>query len=74
MNRENLASRVHLSLLHIKLGLMKQFVKTPTRKSSESFEYVKANFEKVTEAKLNEGVYVCSQITTLLTIKTCSQH
>lgn len=55
-----------LSLLLIKLGLMKQFVKTHGRKSTEGFEYLKAKFPKTIEAKLKEGVFVSLQIKELL--------
>ncbi|XP_076043843.1 uncharacterized protein LOC143026937 [Oratosquilla oratoria] len=62
VNPEN----VLLPPLHIKLGLMKQFVKTLARKNSESFEYVKAKFTKIIEVKLKEGVFVGPQIKELL--------
>lgn len=37
---------------------MKQFVKTLAKKSSEGFEYGKANFPNLTEAKLKDDVFV----------------
>lgn len=48
--------------LHIKLRLMKKIVKILARKSSKGFEYVKAKFPKITEAKLKEGVFIGPQI------------
>ena len=54
--------------LHIKFGLMKWFMKTFIRKSSKGFEYeyVKAKFPKITEAKLTEGVFISPQVKELL--------
>ena len=37
---------------------MKQFMKTLARKSSKGFEYVKAKFPNITEAKLMESVSI----------------
>ncbi len=62
VNPEN----VLLPPLHIKLGLMKQFLKTLARRSSEGFEYAKAKFPKITKAKLKEGIFVGPQIKELL--------
>ena len=45
---------------------MKQFVKTFARKSSKGFEYVKAKFLQITEAKRKEGVFIGQQIKELL--------
>lgn len=60
--KEHFANCYVLPFLHIKLGLMKQFVETLARKSSEDFEYVKTKFKKITEAKLKESVFVGVQI------------
>ena len=42
--------------LHIKLGLMKQFVKKLDEKS-EAFKHLKKFFPKLSEAKVKAGVY-----------------
>lgn len=45
--------------LHIKLGLMKQFLKAH---NSEAFEYLKRLFPKLSEAKVKAGIFVGPQI------------
>lgn len=47
--------------LHIKLGLMKQFVKALDH-NSEAFEYLKRFFPKLSEAKVKAGIFVGPQI------------
>lgn len=47
--------------LHIKLGLMKQFVKA-LDENSEAFEYLKGFFPKLSEAKIKSGIFVGPQI------------
>ena len=47
--------------LHIKLGLMKQFV-TALDKASAAFEYLLDIFPKLSEAKVKAGVFVGPQI------------
>ena len=47
--------------LHIKLGLMKQFVKNLYEKL-EAFEYLKKIFPKLSEAKVKAGVFLGPQI------------
>lgn len=51
--------------LHIKLGLMKQFVKAldPNR---PAFAYLRTKFPKISEAKIKEGIFVGPQIRKLL--------
>ena len=50
--------------LHMKLGLMKNFVKTMDRTGSV-FKYLAEIFPRLREAKIKEGVFVCPQIRTL---------
>lgn len=47
--------------LHIKLGLMKQFVKK-LDKTSEAFGYLKKFFPELSESKVKAGVFVGPQI------------
>jgi hypothetical protein len=47
--------------LHIKLGLMKQFVKALDQ-NSEAFQYLKNFFPKLSEAKVKAGIFVGPQI------------
>lgn len=47
--------------LHIKLGLIKQFVKA-LRQDSEAFQYLKIFFPKLSEAKIKAGIFVGPQI------------
>ncbi|GBL79246.1 hypothetical protein AVEN_92468-1 [Araneus ventricosus] len=48
--------KVLLPPLHIKLGLMKQFIKSLS-KNGECFRYMCSKFPKLSEAKLKEGVF-----------------
>lgn len=57
--------KVLLPPLHIKLGLMKQFVKS-LRKDGECFKYICSKFPKLSEAKLKEGVFTGPDIRKLL--------
>ena len=52
--------------LHIKLGLMKQFVKA-LNVNNPSFLYLKSKFTKLSDAKIKEGIFVGPQIRQLLT-------
>ena len=47
--------------LHIKLGLIKQFV-TALDKESASFQVPPKSFSKVVEAKVEAGIFVGTQI------------
>ncbi len=49
--------KVLLPALHIKLGLMKQFVKALS-KEGECFKYLVNMFPGLLEAKIKEGVFV----------------
>lgn len=54
--------RVLLPPLHIKLGLIKQLVKAMKTKDSIAFQYLFEKFPKLSEAKINEGVFDGPQI------------
>jgi hypothetical protein len=53
--------KILLPQLHIKLGLMKNFVKA-MNKHGKRFEYLRNKFPKLNDAKLKEGIYIGSQI------------
>lgn len=57
--------KILLPPLHIKLGLMKQFVKSLS-KDGECFRYLCSKFPKLSEAKLKEGVFTGPDIRKLL--------
>lgn len=57
--------KVLLPPLHIKLGLMKQFVKA-LPKDGETFKYLEKKFPGLSEAKLKEGVFVGPDIRKLM--------
>jgi len=52
-----LQNRVILPPLHIKLGLMKNFVKA-LNKEGDGFKYLITIFHKLSDAKLKEGIFV----------------
>ena len=54
--------KIYLPPLHIKLGLMKNFVKAMAKKNSLGFQYLCKKFPKLSEAKLKEGIFVGPQI------------
>jgi len=51
------SSKIILLLLHIKLGLMKNFVKA-MNKSGEGFKHLQNLFPTISFAKLNEGIFI----------------
>ena len=51
--------------LHIKLGLMKTFVKG-LDKNGAAFKYLFEKFPEISEAKLKEGIFIGLQIRKLL--------
>jgi len=53
--------KVLLPPLHIKLGLMKNFIKA-VNKHGKGFEYLRKKFLKLGDAKLKEGVFIGLQI------------
>lgn len=58
-------SEILLPPLHIKLGLMRQFVKT-INEDSAAFEYLKTKFPLLSYAKIKEGIFVGPQIRKLM--------
>ncbi|UYV60728.1 hypothetical protein LAZ67_1002045 [Cordylochernes scorpioides] len=55
------SENIYLPPLHIKLGLMKNFVKAMDRNAS-GFAYLKQTFSSISEAKIKEGIFVGPQI------------
>jgi len=60
-----LPEKIYLPPLHIKLGLMKNFVKG-MGKAGRRFEYVRNNFPNVGDANMKEGVFTGPQIRELM--------
>ncbi|KYN29160.1 hypothetical protein ALC57_01407 [Trachymyrmex cornetzi] len=58
-------NNVLLPPLHIKLGLMKQFVKALDRESN-CFRYLQQQFPSLSEAKIKEGIFVGPDIRKLM--------
>jgi hypothetical protein len=57
--------KILLPLLHIKLGLMKNFVKA-LEKESRAFAFLNQKFHRISEAKLKAGIFDGPQIRELL--------
>ncbi|UYV65854.1 hypothetical protein LAZ67_3005714 [Cordylochernes scorpioides] len=55
------SENIYLPPLHIKLGLMKNFVKAMDRNDS-GFAYLKQKISSISEAKIKEGIFVGPQI------------
>ena len=60
-----LPEKIYLPPLHIKLGLMENFVKGMD-KTNCGFKYVRKKFPNVSDAKIKEGVYIGPQIRELM--------
>jgi hypothetical protein len=58
-------NKVILPPLHIKLGLIKQFVKS-LNQNSEAFKYLSNKFPHITYNKIKEGIFVGPQIRKLI--------
>ena len=58
-------TKILLPLLHIKLGFMKQFVKSLNREG-DCFRYLENKFPSISDAKLKEGIFDGPQIRKLL--------
>ena len=58
-------SKILLPLLHIKLGLAKQFVKS-LKPTSHAFRYIRQMFPSLSEAKVKGGIFVGPQIRRML--------
>lgn len=63
LTREPLVQKekIYLPPLHIKLGLIKNFVKA-LDKNGNAFNYLKEKFPRISEAKIKEGIFVGPQI------------
>ncbi|UYV69584.1 hypothetical protein LAZ67_6004025 [Cordylochernes scorpioides] len=59
------SENIYLPPLHIKLGLMKNFVKAMDRNAS-GFAYLKQKCSSISDAKIKEGIFVEPQIRELL--------
>ena len=57
-------TKILIPPLHIKLGLMKQFVKA-LDKTGQCFQYLRKKFPKISDAKIKEGVFDGPQIRTM---------
>ncbi|RLU16501.1 hypothetical protein DMN91_010569 [Ooceraea biroi] len=57
--------KILLPPLHIKLGLMKQFVKA-LNKQGKCFQYLQSKFRHLSDAKIHEGVFVGPDIRLLM--------
>ena len=57
--------KILLPPLHIKLGLMKQFIKALS-KDGDCFKYLTKKFPHLSEAKLKEGLFLSSDIRALM--------
>lgn len=68
--RKNLvdSKKILLPPLHIKLGLMKQFVKA-LNKEGDCFKYLCQKFSSLSDAKLKEGIFIGPHIRTLMNDK-----
>jgi len=56
-----LPEKIYLPPLHIKPGLMKNFLKGMD-KTSRGFEHVRSKFPNVNDAKIKEGIFIGPQI------------
>ena len=55
-------NKVLMPLLHIKLGLMKNFVKAMAKHHLNGFEFFCKKCPKLCQAKFKEGIFVGPQI------------
>ena len=60
--------KILLPPLHIKLGLIKQFVKA-LNPDSTAFQHIRQMFPKVSDAKISAGIFVGPQIKVMLACK-----
>jgi len=67
-----LAEKIFLPPLHIKLGLLKNYVKSMD-KTCLGFEYLRNKFPNVSDAKIKEGVFIGLQIRELMQDKQCDE-
>lgn len=67
-------SKIIIPPLHVKLGLIKQFVKALQKRNSEAFQFLFKIFPKLSEAKIKAGVFDGPQIRQLLNNKDFQEH
>jgi len=60
-----LPEKIYLPPLHIKLNLMKNFVKGMD-KNGHGFEYVRNRFPNVSDTKIKEGIFIGPKIRELM--------
>ena len=65
--------KILLPPLHIKLGLMKQFVRALDRKG-ECFQYISRKFPEISDSKLEAGIFDGPQIRTLMRDDNFTKH
>jgi len=58
-------SKILLPTMHLKLGLVKSFVKAMNQEEA-AFTYLRENFPRLSEAKLKEGIFIGPQIRDLI--------
>ena len=58
-------SKIFLSFMHLKLGLMKKFVKAMNQEEA-AFTYLRERFPILSEVKLKEGIFIGPQIRDLI--------
>jgi hypothetical protein len=58
-------SKILLPSMHLQLGLMKHFVETINQKEA-AFTYLREKSPRLSEAKLNEGIFIGPQIRDLI--------
>lgn len=59
-------SRILFPPLHIKLGVMKQFVRALKQRESEAFKYLSRTFPKHSQSKIDAGIFDGPQIRKLI--------
>ena len=60
-----LLEKIYLPHMHIKLGLMKNFVKSMD-KTGRGFEYLRSKFPNVNVAKIKESIFIGPQVRELM--------
>ena len=66
-------TKILLPPLHIKLGLMKNFVKGLDREG-DGFKYLRTKFPRISEAKVKEGIFLGPQIREVMNDKDFENH
>ena len=66
--------KVLMPPLHIKLGLMRNFVKVLAKQNSNGFEFLCEKFTELSQAKLKEEIFVGPQILEVLKNQSLKMH